>query len=178
MSDWELHDIGIARGKIEHVVMNRSIDSRGARSENRQSSCIVWAIRVPPMRGTAGAEKWPKSAAPKNKFRQPIQSDLGRPDRCSKIIRFSFPPNQLHLRAIPPHRRGAYASSRYVECGERWTRWRCAREVLQGGLNLCFEAVSDRSAQDEWRSSRTAKACGLGVQPFFRPVEKAGSAGR
>ena len=106
LSDWELHDIGIARGKIEHVVMNRSIDSRGARSENRQSSCIVWAIRVPPMRGTAGAEKWPKSAAPKNKFRQPIQSDLGRPDRCSKINRFSFPPNQSHLRANPPHEEG------------------------------------------------------------------------
>jgi len=33
----------------------------------------------------------------------------------------------------------------------RWTRWRCAREVLQGGLKLCLGAVSDRSAQDERR---------------------------
>lgn len=34
LSDWELHDIGIARGEIEHVAMNRSIDPRGARSES------------------------------------------------------------------------------------------------------------------------------------------------
>ena len=52
---------------------------------------------------------------------------------------------------IPPHRRGAYASSRYVECGLRWTRGRRAREALQGGLRLGVGAVSDRSAQDERR---------------------------
>jgi hypothetical protein len=28
----------------------------------------------------------------------------------------------MFLYVIPPHRRGTYASSRYVECGERWTR--------------------------------------------------------
>ena len=55
------------------------------------------------------------------------------------------------IAAIPPHRRGAYASSRYVECGMRWTRWRCAREALQGGLKPGLGAVSDRSAQDERR---------------------------
>jgi hypothetical protein len=42
-------------------------------------------------------------------------------------------------------------TSRYVECGLRWTRWRCAREALQGGLKLGLGAVSDRSAQDEQR---------------------------
>jgi hypothetical protein len=84
-----------------------------------------------------------KSAAPKNEFHQPIQRDLGRPDCAAKINRFSFPPNQPHLRAIPPHRRGAYASSRYVECGLRWTRGARAREALQGGLRLCLGAVSD-----------------------------------
>jgi hypothetical protein len=84
-----------------------------------------------------------KSLAPKHEFHQPFQRDLGRPDCAAKINRFSFPPNQLHLRAIPPHRRGAYASSRYVECGLRWTRGRCAREVLQGGLRLGLGAVSD-----------------------------------
>ena len=92
-----------------------------------------------------------KPAARKIEFRQSIQRDLGRPDCASKIFRFSFPPNQLHLRAIPPHRRGAYASSRYVECGLRWTRWRCACEALQGGLKLGLGAVSDRSAQGEQR---------------------------
>ena len=105
-----------------------------------------------------------KHAAPKNEFHQPIQRDLGRPDCAAKIFRFSFPPNQFHLRAIPPHRRGAYASSRYVECGLRWTRGARAREALQGGLKLCLGAVSDRSAQDERRSSRTAKACGSGTR--------------
>ena len=78
----------------------------------------------------------PKPAAPKHEFHQPFQRDLGRPDCAAKINRFAFPPNQLHLRAIPPHRRGTYASSRYVECGERWTRGARAREVLQGGLRL------------------------------------------
>ena len=73
-----------------------------------------------------------KPAAPKNEFHQPIQRDLGRPDCAAKIFRFSFPPNQLHLRAIPPHRRGAYASSRYVECGLRWTRWRSRARGIAG----------------------------------------------
>ena len=68
-----------------------------------------------------------------------------------KYFASHFPQISLHLRAIPPHRRGAYASSRYVECGLRWTRWRCAREALQGGLKLGLGAVSDRSAQDERR---------------------------
>src|SRR5437867_743849 len=103
-------------------------------------------------------------AARINELHQPFQPDLGRPDCAARIFRFSFPPNQLHLRATPPHRRGAYASSRYVECGLRWTRWRCAREASQGGLKLCLGAVSDRSAQDERRSSRTAKACGSGTR--------------
>jgi hypothetical protein len=47
-----------------------------------------------------------KSVARKGEFHQPIQRDLGRPDCASKIIRFSFPPNQSHLRAIPPHEEG------------------------------------------------------------------------
>jgi uncharacterized protein YjiS (DUF1127 family) len=33
LSDLELRDIGIARGEIDYVAMNRSIDPRGARSE-------------------------------------------------------------------------------------------------------------------------------------------------
>ena len=92
-----------------------------------------------------------KGAAPKREFRQLFQTDFRGPDDAAKIFRFSFPPNQLHLRAIPPHRRGAYASSRYVECGKQWTRGARAREALQGGLRLGLGAVSDRSAQGERR---------------------------
>ena len=32
LTDWELRDIGIARGEIDHVAANRSIDPRGFRS--------------------------------------------------------------------------------------------------------------------------------------------------
>ena len=32
MKDWELQDIGIARGEIDYVASNRSIDPRGIRS--------------------------------------------------------------------------------------------------------------------------------------------------
>jgi uncharacterized protein YjiS (DUF1127 family) len=32
LNDWELQDIGIARGEIEYVASNRGIDPRGARS--------------------------------------------------------------------------------------------------------------------------------------------------
>jgi len=38
------------------------------------------------------------------------------------IFVFRFYRNCGSLCAIPPHRRGTYASSRYVECGERWPR--------------------------------------------------------
>ena len=116
-----------------------------------------------PDRAGAGPERR-KPAAPKNEFRQPFQRDLGRPDCAAKIYRFSFPPNQLHLRAIPPHRRGAYASSRYVECGERWTRGARAREVLQGGLRLGLRAVSDCIRAGRAALLRTAKACGSGTR--------------
>lgn len=33
LSDLELRDIGIERGEIDYVAMNRSIDPRGARSD-------------------------------------------------------------------------------------------------------------------------------------------------
>jgi uncharacterized protein YjiS (DUF1127 family) len=32
LNDWELQDIGIARGEIEYVASNRGIEPRGARS--------------------------------------------------------------------------------------------------------------------------------------------------
>jgi uncharacterized protein YjiS (DUF1127 family) len=32
LNDWELRDIGIARGEIDYVAANRSIDPRGVRS--------------------------------------------------------------------------------------------------------------------------------------------------
>ena len=105
-----------------------------------------------------------KSAAPKNEFREPIQRDLGRPAYATKINRFSFPPNQLHLRAIPPHRRGAYASSRYVECGERWTRGARAREALQGGPRLGPGARERSIRAGRAALLRTAKACGSGTR--------------
>ena len=44
-----------------------------------------------------------------------------------------IPPRLLSSSRHPASCRGAYASSRYVECGLRWTRRRCARERLQGG---------------------------------------------
>src|SRR5215207_1196754 len=105
-----------------------------------------------------------KSVARANEFHQPIQRDLGRPDCASKIYRFSFPPNQSHLRAIPPHRRGAYASSRYVECGLRWTRWRPrARDIAGRPQALswgCERSIRARRAT----LLRTAKACGSGTR--------------
>ena len=32
LNDWELQDIGITRGEIDYVALNRSIDPRGSRS--------------------------------------------------------------------------------------------------------------------------------------------------
>jgi hypothetical protein len=105
-----------------------------------------------------------KPVARKIEFHQPFQRDLGRPDCAAKIYRFSFPPNQSHLRAIPPHRRGAYASSRYVECGLRWTRWRPrARDIAGRPQALswgCERSIRARRAT----LLRTAKACGSGTR--------------
>ena len=112
-----------------------------------------------------------KPAARKREFHQPFQRDLGRPDCAAKIFRFSFPPNQLHLRAIPPHRRGAYASSRYVECGERWTRWRCAREALQGGLEAWSWGCERLIRAGRAALLRTAKACGSGTRGWCQLAE-------
>ena len=45
LNDWELQDIGIARGEIEYVASNRGIDPRGIRSAGhaqRASSCCEW----------------------------------------------------------------------------------------------------------------------------------------
>jgi hypothetical protein len=112
----------------------------------------------------ANANAAPTRAAPKNEFRELFQRDLGRPDCAAKIFRFAFPPSQLHLRAIPPHRRGAYASSRYVECGERWTRGARAREALQGGLRFRPGAREQSIRAGRAALLRTAKACGPGTR--------------
>ena len=114
--------------------------------------------------GPTARPKHCKSAARKNEFQQPFQGDLGRPDCAAKIYRFSFPPNQLHLRVIPPHRRGACASSRYVECGERWTQGARAREALQGGLRLRLGAREQSIRAGRAALLRTAKACGSGTR--------------
>ena len=92
-----------------------------------------------------------KPAAPNNEFHQPIQRDLGRPDRAAKIFRFAFPPNQLHLHAIPPHEEGR--TRRHdtwgAGCGGREApaRARHCRAIL----GFVLETVSDQSAQDERR---------------------------
>ena len=111
-----------------------------------------------------GARSCLKPAARKNEFRQPFQRDLGRPDYAAKINRFSFRPNQLHLRAIPPHRRGAYASSRYVECGLRWTRGRSRARGIAGRPQALSWGCERLIRAGRAAFSRTAKACGSGTR--------------
>ena len=76
---------------------------------------------------------------------------MDRPDCAAKIFRFSFPPNQLHLRA-----------SRLIEEGRtrRHDTWRAGsggREApararhCRAVSGFVLETVSDRSAQDERR---------------------------
>jgi hypothetical protein len=101
----------------------------------------------------------PPGARPKPRKTHCAQKRISRADSTR------FGPSRLRIENIPllispksapssrhpaSSKRGV-ASSRYVECGLRWTRWRCAREALQGGLKLCLGAVSDRSAQGERR---------------------------
>jgi hypothetical protein len=105
-----------------------------------------------------------KSAAPKNEFHKPIQRDLGRPACAPKIFRFSFFPNQLHLGAIPPHRRGAYASSRYVECGLRWTRGRSRARGIAGRSQALSWGCERSIRAGRAALLRTAKACGSGTR--------------
>jgi len=98
-----------------------------------------------------GARSSLQSAAPKHEFHQPIQRDLGRPDAAAKINRFSFPPNQLHLRA-----------SRLIEEGrtrrhDTWSAGSGGREApararhCRAVSGFVLETVSNRSAQDERR---------------------------
>jgi hypothetical protein len=47
-------------------------------------------------------------------------SRLVQPGRPLKLLFLFFGNHAISLH--PPRRRGTYASSRYVECGERWTR--------------------------------------------------------
>ena len=76
---------------------------------------------------------------------------MGRPDCAAKIFRFSFPPNQLHLRA-----------SRLIEEGrtrrhDTWSAGSGGREApararyCRAVSGFVLETVSDRSAQDERR---------------------------
>jgi cell filamentation protein, protein adenylyltransferase len=86
-------------------------------------------------------ENLTQSPAPKPKFRQSFQADFPCPVPPSKIFRFGFTPNQwLHI-VIPPHRRGAYASSR------TWKR----------------DAVDAGAAVDDWR------ACGRPSRVVLAP---------
>jgi hypothetical protein len=47
-----------------------------------------------------------RTRAPKLEFVKRIQADFTRPDLARKIIRFSFAPNGVFLRGIPPHAEG------------------------------------------------------------------------
>ena len=92
-----------------------------------------------------------KGAARKREFRQLFQTDFRGPDDAAKIFRFSFPPNQLHLRA-----------SRLIEEGrtrrhDTWSAGSSGREApararhCRAVSGFVLEAVSNRSAQDERR---------------------------
>jgi hypothetical protein len=102
-------------------------------------------------------------SARKREFHEPFQHDLGRPDCAAKINHFSFPPNQLHLRAIPPHEEGrtrrhdtwsagcggrdSVARARHCRAASSWS-WGCERSIRAGRAALL----------------RTAKACGSGTR--------------
>ena len=80
-----------------------------------------------------------------------------------KIFRFSFPPNQLHLRAIPPHEEGR------TRRHDTWSAGCGGREALRA------RGIAGRSQALSWGCERsiragraallrTAKACGSGTR--------------
>ena len=116
----------------------------------------------PPLqaRKTAGD----KTAARKNEFHQPIQRDLGRPARASKIIRFSFLPNRA-------------PSSRHPASSKRGVRVVTIRGVRGAvdAMALRARGIAGRPQALSWGCERliragraallrTAKACGSGTR--------------
>jgi hypothetical protein len=71
-------------------------------------------------------------------FTSHFNADLGRRDCAAKTYRFSFPPHQPHLRAIPPHRHDTWSAGsggREAPARERHCRaapslsWGCERSI-------------------------------------------------
>ena len=71
----------------------------------------------------------------------------------------------------PASCRGAYASSRYVECGLRWTRRRCARERSQGGESC--ERLIPRRTSDVVAYGKTVWSRRPWLAPSFVKAEVA-----
>jgi hypothetical protein len=78
-------------------------------------------LRMPRRVCRCAADQRLKRARGKTHFASSINAIRAQPHPCTKNS-LSFYRKLMFPDVIPPHRTGAYASSRYVECGQRWTR--------------------------------------------------------
>lgn len=121
------------------------------RRAHHVSTVAVWKDEHASLCPPYGTADHAKTRRAKKRISLANSTRFGSSSLRGRNIPLLIYPKSAPSTRIPPHRRGAYASSRYVECGLRWTRGARAREALQGGLGLGPGAVSDRSAQDERR---------------------------
>jgi len=149
----ELNDLRVAclgSGGLRCFQSNEQASCPGRLCPTGKSASANRATRV---QNTA------KCVARKSEFRETIQRDLGRPDRSRKIICFSF----LKIGVL-------FAPSRLMKRGVRVVTIRGVRDAVGATASRARAiagqpcAVSDQSAQDERRSSRTAKPCGPGTR--------------
>ena len=111
---------------------------------------------------TVSLPKHRQTRCAKARISPAISTRFGSSSLAGKNIPLLIFRKSASFTRIPPHRRGAYASSRYVECGERWTRWRCARHCRAASSFVLGCERSIRAGRAALL--RTAKACGSGTR--------------
>ena len=113
---------------------------------------------------TLRRSKLPQTRCAKGRISSADSTRFGSSRLCCKNKPLRISPKSAPSTRIPPHRRGAYASSRYVECGERWTRWRPRARGIAGRSQACLGAREQSIRAGRAALLRTAKACGSGTR--------------
>jgi hypothetical protein len=96
--------------------------------------------------------------APKPKFPQTIQSDLGRPVVLRKTFRFALTPNHPIFRAVLHSQEGRLAIVTDVGCGMRWTL--TARSATCNCTRADERATADGEVVWFWHPDADAKFAG------------------
>src|SRR5216684_2287626 len=131
-----------------HSIVLFAPRSRAGRPFSRRPRRRMRVTRATPERRADRSTAWSGKirTAPKVRFVETNQSDLGSPVLFAKIFRFTRRANHLYKFAPSHATRGAYRDRHGRGVRMRWTRQRLARDGIAGRVDeACERSPSERT---------------------------------